>query len=164
MRFRHDQTSHQKSFPASSHHMVRLRSQALAARLEHTLLSWHRCLRSMGVRIELRNLRYLRRGCRGGKYDGGSTATNWARIGWAETKYQPKLRFQPRDTEDGMPVRQSRGEPGMFGAHDEHVSRFSYGRVPALSANNVLRSYSAHRTPERTSIAPFRIELQHLVI
>src|SRR5260370_973654 len=54
------------------------------------------------------------------------------RIGWAETKYQPKRRFQPRD------------EPGMLGAHDEHVSRFSLGRGPALSTNNVLRSYSAH--------------------
>jgi len=53
----------------------------------------------------------------------------------------------------------------MLGAHDEHVSRFSFGRGPALSTNNVLRSYSAHRTPERTSIAPFRVvELRHLVI
>ena len=42
-----------------SDHLFRLRSQALVARLEHTLLSWRRCLTSMGAGMELRHLRYF---------------------------------------------------------------------------------------------------------
>jgi hypothetical protein len=35
-------------FRDCSDHLVRLRCQVFVARLEHTLLSWRRCLRSMG--------------------------------------------------------------------------------------------------------------------
>src|SRR5438046_9919230 len=40
-------------------HFIRLLSWILVARFEHTLLSWHRCLTSMGVGMELRHLRYF---------------------------------------------------------------------------------------------------------
>src|SRR4029077_11821183 len=52
-------TSAQSCFRDSSNQLVRLRIQVLVARLEHTLLSWHRCLTSMGVGMELRHLRYF---------------------------------------------------------------------------------------------------------
>src|SRR6266478_1675759 len=59
MQVRHDWVSARSCFQDSSDHLVRLRSQVLVARLEHTLLSWHRCLTSMGVGMELRHLRYF---------------------------------------------------------------------------------------------------------
>src|SRR6266404_2623063 len=59
MQVRHDWVSARSCFQDSSDPLVRLRSQVLVARLEHTLLSWHRCLTSMGVGMELRHLRYF---------------------------------------------------------------------------------------------------------
>src|SRR5216683_6358476 len=73
--------------------------------------------------------------------------------------------FTAIETSPGLQLAITARSLGCLAPHDEHVSRFSFGRGPALSTNNVLRSYSAHRTPERTSIAPFRVvELRHLVI
>src|SRR6202522_976132 len=43
----------------NSNHLVRLCRHRLVARFVHTLLSWDRCLTSMGVEMELRHLRYF---------------------------------------------------------------------------------------------------------
>src|SRR6266478_1879804 len=59
MQVRHDRTSAKAASGLASDHLVRLRSQVLVARLEHTLLSWHGCLTSMGAGMELRHLRYF---------------------------------------------------------------------------------------------------------
>jgi len=45
--------------PGNSDHFVRWDRSLEVARSEHTLLSWHPCLGSMGVRMELRHLRYF---------------------------------------------------------------------------------------------------------
>src|SRR6266566_3835051 len=52
-------TSAQRCFRVSSDHLVRSRREVLVARLKHTLLGWERCFASMGVRMELRHLRYF---------------------------------------------------------------------------------------------------------
>src|SRR6202049_3895344 len=43
----------------ASPHYVRLRQWVVVTKLKHTLLSWGQCLRSMGVGMELRHLRYF---------------------------------------------------------------------------------------------------------
>src|SRR6202045_4166831 len=50
MQVRHDLRSAKSRFQNSSEHSIGWRSQAFVALFEHTLLSWHRCLTSMGVK------------------------------------------------------------------------------------------------------------------
>jgi LysR family hca operon transcriptional activator len=48
-----------KPLPDSSDHLLRWRGYLLVAALKHTLLGWERCLKGMGVEMELRHLRYF---------------------------------------------------------------------------------------------------------
>src|SRR5258707_15498635 len=43
----------------NSEHLVRLYCRLAVTPVKHTLLSWKKCLRSMGVGMELRHLRYF---------------------------------------------------------------------------------------------------------
>src|SRR6202166_2064022 len=82
--------------PGNSDHFVRWGRPLEVARFEHTLLSWHPCLMSMGVKMELRHLRYFV-----AVAEAGSLTVAAERM--LHTS-QPSLSRQIRDLEDEVGV------------------------------------------------------------